>query len=118
MQRKQEAPGAVLRDLGDGLVLRRSSSDDMDALAEFNAQVFGSPTGGPDQSAAGWVRDLLRGDHPTFKSDDFLLVEDTAKHAIASSLCLISQVWSYDGIEFGVGRPELVGTANEYRRRG
>jgi len=31
---------------------------------------------------------------------------------------LISQTWSYGGIEFGVGRPELVGTLPEYRRQG
>jgi hypothetical protein len=31
---------------------------------------------------------------------------------------LIPQTWSYEGIEFGVGRPELVGTAPEYRNRG
>jgi hypothetical protein len=31
---------------------------------------------------------------------------------------LISQTWSYAGIPFAAGRPELVGTAPEYRRRG
>ena len=31
---------------------------------------------------------------------------------------LISQTWAYDGIPFGVGRPELVGTDPEYRHRG
>ena len=31
---------------------------------------------------------------------------------------LISQTWSYAGIPFKVGRPELVGTDPEYRKRG
>jgi hypothetical protein len=31
---------------------------------------------------------------------------------------LISQAWSYDGIVFGVGRVELVGTHPDYRKRG
>jgi hypothetical protein len=31
---------------------------------------------------------------------------------------LISQTWSYEGIPFGAGRPELVGTLPEYRNRG
>jgi hypothetical protein len=31
---------------------------------------------------------------------------------------LISQTWAYEGIPFGVGRPELVGTLPEYRNRG
>lgn len=30
----------------------------------------------------------------------------------------ISQTWSYEGIKFGVGRPELVGTLPEFRNRG
>jgi hypothetical protein len=37
---------------------------------------------------------------------------------IISSLNLISQTWAYDGIPFAVGRPELVATLPEYRRRG
>jgi hypothetical protein len=31
---------------------------------------------------------------------------------------LISQTWSYEGIKFGVGRPELVATLPEFRNRG
>jgi hypothetical protein len=31
---------------------------------------------------------------------------------------LISQTWPYEGITFGVGRPELVGTLAEFRNRG
>ena len=31
---------------------------------------------------------------------------------------LIPQTWTYEGIEFGVGRPELVGTLPEFRNRG
>jgi hypothetical protein len=45
-------------------------------------------------------------------------VEDTKTGKIVSSLNLISQTWSYGGIEFGVGRPELVGTHADYRNRG
>ena len=33
-------------------------------------------------------------------------------------MCLIPQTWSYEGVEFGVGRPELVGTLPEFRGRG
>ena len=31
---------------------------------------------------------------------------------------MIAQTWSYAGIEFGVGQPELMGTHPDYRRRG
>ena len=47
-----------------------------------------------------------------------LIVEDTANGAIVSSASLIPQTWSYGGIPFGVGRPELIGTDPAYRRRG
>jgi len=109
----------ILRDLGDGLILRRSTPADADALAEFNARIH-SDTGPeePDEVIAAWTRDLLKGDHPTFGVDDFTIVEDTRTGAIVSSLNLISQTWSYDGIAFGVGRPELVGTHPDYRNRG
>ncbi|MEA3345824.1 MAG: GNAT family N-acetyltransferase [Chloroflexota bacterium] len=101
----------ILRDLGDGLVLRRATVADTEALAAFNAEIF-------DEGDAAATRDLMSGDHPTCDAGDFTLVEDTSTHAIVSSLCLIPQTWAYGGIEFGVGRPELVGTHPDYRRRG
>jgi len=105
--------------LGDGLILRRSTAADAEALAAFNARIHGDhETGEPADGVAGWTRELLRGNHPTFCTDDFTIVEDTRTGQVVSSLNLISQVWSYGGIEFGVGRPELVGTDPGYRRRG
>ena len=67
---------------------------------------------------ATWTRDLMARDHPTATAGDFTLVEDTNKEAIVSSLVLIPQTWSYGGIQFGVGRSELVSTHPDYRRRG
>jgi hypothetical protein len=67
---------------------------------------------------AAWTFDLLTKTHPTTKPEDFTIVEDTHTNKIVSSLNLISQTWSYAGIPFGVGRPELVGTLPEYRERG
>ncbi len=105
------------RDLGDGLVLRRATVDDAERLADFNAIVH-PDLEEPDVGVDVWTRDMMRGDHPTTGAGDFLIVENTRSGAIASSLCLISQRWSYSGIPFGVGRPEMVGTHPEYRRRG
>lgn len=108
-----------LRDLGDGLVMRRSTAEDAEALAEFNARIHADPEIANDgPRVAAWVRDLLTTPHPTFGSGDFTIVEETQSGRIISSLNLISQTWSYAGIEFGVGRPELVGTLPEYRNRG
>jgi hypothetical protein len=88
-------------------------------LAAFNAEIHRGPgSTAPAAGMAAWTRDLLRGDHPTVAPGDFTVVEDTRRGAIVSTLCLISQTWSYDGIPFGVGQPELVGTHPDYRRRG
>jgi hypothetical protein len=107
------------RDLGNGLTLRRSHRADADALADFNKMIFREPpTTEPDELVAALTRDLLRGNHPTFGAGDFTIVEEAATGRIVSSMNLISQTWTYDGIPFGVGRPELVGTEPEYRKRG
>ena len=112
-------PTTILRELGDGLVLRRSTTADADALAEFNSIIhsdFGPDK--PDERIGAWVRDLLTQPHPSFDPGDFTIVEDTHTGKIVSSLNLISQTWSYAGIPFGVGRPEVVGTHPDYRKRG
>lgn len=108
-----------IRDLGDGLILRRGSVEDADALADINSRMHSD--NGPDQPEMGidaWIRDLVAETHPTTKAADFTVVEETATGRIVSTLCLISQTWTFDGIEFGVGRPELVCTLPEFRKRG
>lgn len=107
----------ILRDLGDGLILRRSTSDDAEALVEFNSAIH-SDDEQDGRCLASWTRDLLSGSHPTFRPDDFTIVEESATRRIVSTMNLISQTWSYEGIKFGVGRPELVGTLPEFRNRG
>jgi hypothetical protein len=109
----------ILRDLGDGLVLRRGTLADAEALSSFNARLHGSPDGSKaDERIGTWTRDLVERPHPTFSAADFTIVEDTGTGAIVSTCNLISQRWSYAGIPFGVGRPELVGTLADYRRKG
>ena len=107
-----------IRDLGDGLILRQSRPSDTEELAAFNAFIFGDrDTKEPNERLAWWTRDLIS-NHPTVHSDDFTVVEDTRTHKIVSSFVWISQRWSYGGIPFGVGRPEMVGTHPDYRNRG
>jgi hypothetical protein len=115
----KSTPKSILRDLGDGLVMRRATMDDLEALSAFNASVH-SDEGfdKPDGRIGAWTRDLIEKPHPTYSVGDFTLVEDTHTGKIVSSLNLISQTWSYAGVEFGVGRPELVGTHPDYRNRG
>jgi len=107
----------IVRDLENGLIMRRSSHEDADALSEFNGTIHGENEADTKRVAA-WTRDLLTRPHPTFNVDDFLIVEESSTGRIVSSLNLSPQTWSYEGIEFGVGRPELVGTLPEYRGKG
>jgi hypothetical protein len=109
----------VLRDLENGLILCRSTSADAEALAEFNSRIHSDDgIDKPDLRVAAWTRDLLAKPHPTFHADDCTLVVESATGKIVSSMNLISQTWAYEGIPFGAGRPELVGTLPEYRNRG
>ena len=119
MRHRLSQAHTILRELGDGLILRRSTPDDTEKLAVFNARIHSNA--GPEHPNVGiaaWTQDLLTGGHPSFGVDDFTIVEDAHTGAIVSSLNLISQTWAYDGIPFGLGRPELVGTCPEYRHRG
>lgn len=109
----------IIRRFDDGLILRTATPGDAQALSDFNARIHSDL--GPDQPDEGvraWTRDLLERPHPTFQPGDFTIVEDPATGQIVSSLNLIAQTWSYGGIQFEVGRPELVGTTPEYRQRG
>jgi hypothetical protein len=111
--------GMLPIDLGDGLILRRSSVDDAEALADFNARVHSDEgPDKPDERVSAWTQDLMSSPHPTFKTSDFTIVEDVNKAQIVSAMNLIPQTWTYAGIPFKVGRPELVGTLIEYRNRG
>ncbi|HZS91403.1 MAG TPA: GNAT family N-acetyltransferase [Chloroflexota bacterium] len=107
------------RELGDGLVLRWSTAEDCEGLAQLAAQVFrDGPDDPPDTSSADWTRDLISGRHPLIGPTDFAVVEDTRNGTLVALTCLLSQTWTYGGIDLPVGRPESVGTHEDYRRRG
>jgi GNAT superfamily N-acetyltransferase len=109
----------ILRTLHDGLILRRATMADGERLIEAHSDLHRDPgVEEPDERIGAWVRDLIEGPHPTFEPGDFTIVEEARSGRIVSSLCLISQTWSYGGIEFGVGRPELVATHPDYRQQG
>src|SRR5260221_11455783 len=66
------------------------------------------------------VPELMSGRHPLMGPRDFVVVEDTRRteHRIVACTCFWSQVWEYEGIRFGFGRPEIVATDPGYRNRG
>ncbi|MEW6360104.1 MAG: GNAT family N-acetyltransferase [Planctomycetota bacterium] len=114
MNRERKKKQTILKDLGNGLILRRSAPQDVDALVGYHCAILGPN----DEGLKYWIRDLMTRPHPTFHKDDFTIVEDTKTGKIVSSMNLISQTWSYGGVAFGVGRPEIVSTHPDYRGRG
>ncbi len=119
MTESKFATGKLPIDLGGGLVLRCATSQDTQALSDFNARIQSDDgPDQPDERVRAWTYDLLAKPHPTFKACDFTIVEETITGKIVSSMNLIPQTWTYAGVPFQVGRPELVGTLPEYRNRG
>lgn len=111
----------IIRDLGAGLILRHGAPQDGEALALFNGEQLGDDglAGIDGQGLVAMTRDIFSGrPHVSLKPDDFTIVEETASGRIVSAMCLISQTWTYDGIEFGMGRPEYVATHPDFRKRG
>lgn len=109
----------AIRDMGGGLILRKATREDTQALVDFNARIhYEGEDGKVDERVGAWTRDLMERAHPTFNVSDFTLIQDTSTGEIVSTMNLISQKWTYAGIPFGVGRPELVGTLPKYRNRG
>ena len=67
----------MIRDLGDGLVLRRATADDEERLAAFVGDVLRTQDGPePSRSLTAWTRDLIGGRHPSFRPEDATVVAD------------------------------------------
>ena len=109
----------VIRELGDGLVLRRATADDAEPLSAFVGDVLRPQDGdAPSASLAAWTRDLIEGRHPSFVPADATVVVDQRSGKIVSCLHLISQTWAYGGTPIAVGQPELIGTSPDRRGGG
>src|SRR5262249_13325730 len=109
----------MIRELGDGLVLRHAAADDEEALAAFVGDVLRAQDGDePNHPLTAWTRDLIAGRHPTFRPADATVVVDSRTGAIVSSLHLLSQTWAYGGVPIPVGQPELIGTLPKHRGAG
>lgn len=107
------------KQLKDGLVLRWATVDDVEELSAFNVRNHSDNPEQPETWLGLWTKDLMRGDHPTTAASDFtIVVDENADGKIVSSMNLISQTWLYEELPIAVGRPELVATNPDYRRRG
>jgi GNAT superfamily N-acetyltransferase len=109
------------RDLGDGLILRWSVAEDTERIAALLGRVYREKADESlNASAMRSIRGMMNGDYPLMEPDGFGLVEDTSRagNPVVACTCLWKHTWTYEGIPFGVGRPEMVGTDDAYRNRG
>lgn len=107
------------RDLGDGLLLRWSTAEDVERVAGLYAYVFRpSADAPPNWRLPIWTRDMFSGRHPHIGPRDFALVEDTRSGAVVAATCLLRYTCVYEGIPVRLGQPEVVASLPEYRRRG
>ncbi len=109
------------RDLGDGLVLRWSTAEDTERIAALLSMVYREKASDPPNvHAMNNIRALMNGDHPLMGPDRYGLIEDTSREGnpVVACTCLERHTWTYEGIPFSVGRPEMVGTDDAYRNRG
>jgi GNAT superfamily N-acetyltransferase len=108
-----QGPRPHMRALGDDLRLQTAdNARDIERVAAFNASVH------QDEAVGVFTRWKLDGTHPTVIFSDCLFVEDRRSGEIVSSLCLMPQTWTYEGIPLPVGEVSLVGTRPDYRGRG
>ena len=105
------------QDLGNGLQLRWAAHADNKQLVElaFHALDEGESC---SPFVKFFVQDWVDGKFPLLHHEDITVVEDTTRKKIVSSMCLFSETWRYGDTHFKVGRPELVMTHEDFRRRG
>jgi GNAT superfamily N-acetyltransferase len=109
----------MIRDLGDGLLLRRGRPADAEPVATFYADVLRfQDAAEPNPAFAAWALDLMTGRHPSFTAGDALVVEDRRSSSLVSCALLLTQRLSFAGVPLPAGQPELIGTRPEYRGRG
>ncbi len=104
-------------DLGDNLILRWATPADNDQLIDLTFHALDEE----DQDypfVKIFAQDWAAGKFPLLRYGDITVVEDTATGKIVSSMCLFSEDWRYGAAPIKVGRPEMVMTHEDYRRRG
>src|SRR4051812_40957459 len=108
-------------ELGDGLVERWSTAEDVEHIALLCGKVFRDTADEPFNSYAMYqVHQHMRGDFPLMGPGDYAVIEDMRKagNPLVACTCLWRLEWQYDGIPFGIGQPEFVVTDPDYRNRG
>jgi hypothetical protein len=109
------------RDLDDGLVVRWSTAADTGDFMYLASMVFrDGPDAPPNDNLAALLHESMSGRFLPTGAGDVAVVEDTRRreHRLVCCTTLWRLTWDYEGIPFAVGRPEIVATEPEYRKRG
>ncbi len=96
--------------LGDGLVMRNASREDMPALLEHFRVIHGL-------NVVEMLRVLLE-HNPRFSWEDSFVIADPNSGEIVSCVILLQNTWSLDGIAFSSVEMEAVGTLESHRYKG
>jgi hypothetical protein len=105
------------RHLTDDLLLRWATPADDEQLIELAFHAHDEED--PDYPVVKrFTQDWADGKFPLLRHEDITVVEDTRTGKIVSSMCLFSEQWRYGQTPIQVGRPEMVMTHADYRRKG
>jgi N-acetylglutamate synthase-like GNAT family acetyltransferase len=96
--------------LGDGLVMRNASREDIPALLEHFRTVHGE--GIVDQ-----LKVMLE-QYPRFSWEDSFIIENPNSGEVVSCVILLQNAWALDGIQVPSVEMGAVGTLSSYRNRG
>ncbi len=101
----------IVRDLGNGLIIRRLQDADREQLNAMYSEIF--------HPNVVITTDAVINNHWRVGGKDlFIVVEDTATTQVVSSIGLLGKPATYEGIPFTIGNPEWVLTRPEYRFKG
>lgn len=98
--------------LDSNFSVRFANSRDIDELAAFHVR------NQEDEDCDRWVRSMMVNKYCSPDPDRFLILEDTTKNKIASSLAIIPSISCYSGQQIRTARIDFVSTDPSYRNQG
>ncbi len=98
------------RDLGNGLVLRNATPEDVPRVLQLLRAVHSEDI---MRSTAPWFDK-----HPRMTFDDIFIVEDTRTGEVVSHAIQLPGIWILEDLEISMIQMEVVGTREKYRHQG
>jgi hypothetical protein len=106
------ATDPFVRTLDHNLCLKSvSTTDDIERLGAFNLLIHG------ESGIDAMTRHLIMY-HPDTRPEHWLFVEDESSGDIVATLCLIPWTWCYENVKLKAAEMGIVGTREDFRRRG